>query len=111
MLPGFSRAVCGAQRRYLAPDPYFDPLKGSTSLVKQRRNPAAHTMACDIRRADVKDFEKIINLAKLVAEEPDAFLFDETYTKEELTFYLGGATSLLTVGLPIFAVPLYLWFQ
>lgn len=41
-------------------------------------------MAFDIRRADVKDFDKIIALAQLVAEEPDAFLFDETYTEEEL---------------------------
>ena len=30
-----------------------------------------------------QDFDSIINLAQVVAEEPDAFLFDETYTKED----------------------------
>jgi len=37
-----------------------------------------------IRPAAEKDFDQIINLAQQVAEEPDAFLFDETYTREEL---------------------------
>jgi len=41
-------------------------------------------MAYKIRRAEEEDFDSIINLAQVVAEEPDAFLFDETYTKEEL---------------------------
>eukprot|EP00434_Breviolum_minutum_P021045 symbB.v1.2.018568.t1/scaffold1467.1/size117085/12 len=38
-------------------------------------------MAYKIRRAEEEDFDSIINLAQV---EPDAFLFDETYTKEEL---------------------------
>lgn len=37
-----------------------------------------------IRPAEVEDFKGILRLAELVAQEPDAFLFDETYTKEEL---------------------------
>mmetsp|Transcript_45354 Transcript_45354/g.84581 ORF Transcript_45354/g.84581 Transcript_45354/m.84581 type:complete len:637 (-) Transcript_45354:150-2060(-) len=37
-----------------------------------------------IRAAEEKDFPDIIKLARQVAEEPDAFLFDEDYTTEEL---------------------------
>eukprot|EP00913_Durusdinium_trenchii_P025842 g24253.t1 len=39
-----------------------------------------------IRPAEVEDFKGILRLAELVAQEPDAFLFDETYTKEEFPF-------------------------